>query len=368
MLSRRVAAAPAQVWDAVASGAGRPLALVGCTTRASRRARRRRVRDLRAAGHDVKGEVREACEGRAISYEWDFFPCMGGVKLPAPTLITFLLRPTERARASHSSTRASARARSGTRSTTRTRAAGAFFMSNLATTLDDGIDQRAGRSIERALTISASPERVWKALVEPKDLERWQCKRAACDAREGGAFRWSGRAATADGFEGGRVGEGRVACVRGREGASSSSTACSQFTEGKHSTMIAFDLAPEADGAACRLTLVHSGFDADPAWDGYYRGHREAWGSRPRRAAIPLRARRRRGRVLRCEVAFDGRAGGPRSRRCAWRFQRSRERARATRPRSSRARRPTARASARIASGEETRISRDRGARARGGR
>lgn len=42
-----------------------------------------------------------------------------------------------------------------------------------------------GNKISKKVWIKASPETVYSALTEPKELTRWFCDRASCDAREG---------------------------------------------------------------------------------------------------------------------------------------------------------------------------------------
>ncbi|HET8842944.1 MAG TPA: SRPBCC domain-containing protein, partial [Ktedonobacteraceae bacterium] len=50
-----------------------------------------------------------------------------------------------------------------------------------------------GRSIEKELFIKASPERVFRALTEKEELERWFMKEAEVDLRPGGAIRFEWR-------------------------------------------------------------------------------------------------------------------------------------------------------------------------------
>ncbi len=47
-----------------------------------------------------------------------------------------------------------------------------------------------GRTLEKELFIKASPERVFQALTEKEDLERWFVQKAEVDLRPGGAIRF----------------------------------------------------------------------------------------------------------------------------------------------------------------------------------
>jgi uncharacterized protein YndB with AHSA1/START domain len=305
-VEKHLAAPPEKAWEAVASAAG--LSRWWVETEALD-AREGGAYRMKAAGFEVRGEVREAVPGRSISLSWNFF-CSSGGTLPAPTLITFALAPG---------------AGGGTRVTLVHSGFGAgdawdeiydahehgwsLFMANLATVLDHGLDRRAGRAIERSLTIAAPPERVWQALTEPADLARWQCLRAEMDARAGGRYLWDWTGtAHAEEVTGSAVlfGEGRVLAIEpGRR--LELGYHVPAFEAGKHPTLIVFELAPEGGGAATRLTLAHSGFDEDPAWDGYYRGHRECWDVDLEELAS-LCERGAPGVVLRCEVAIGGEA------------------------------------------------------------
>jgi uncharacterized protein YndB with AHSA1/START domain len=48
-------------------------------------------------------------------------------------------------------------------------------------------------SLERRERIPASRERVWRALVEPRELEKWWCDEAEVDPRPGGTYAFGGR-------------------------------------------------------------------------------------------------------------------------------------------------------------------------------
>ena len=46
-----------------------------------------------------------------------------------------------------------------------------------------------GRTLEKEVFINASPERVFRALTEPAELERWFVQKAEVELRPGGAIR-----------------------------------------------------------------------------------------------------------------------------------------------------------------------------------
>lgn len=298
-ITKTLAAPPAKAWRALATSEG----ISSWWAKGEIDARPGGA--YRFAHHeDARGEVREAVEGAALSFTWN--GC--SVRLPAPTLVSFTL---------------AAAAGGGTRITLVHSGFGAgdawdeiydsheqgwtFFMANLASVLDHGLDRRTGRAIERTVEVAAPPERVWRALTDPAELARWQCKRAEMDARLGGRFLWdwSGtpHAEEVTGTSN-LYGEGEViAAEPGRR--LELAYRVPAFKAGTHPTLISFALAPALRG--CRLTVVHSGFDEGPGpWDGYYRGHRESWDVDLPKLLALCEGRPAPAVVLRCEVAFPG--------------------------------------------------------------
>lgn len=142
------------------------------------------------------------------------------------------------------------------------------FLANLKSVLDCGADRRAGRRIVCALRIDAPPARVFRALIDPADLARWEAEKAEIAAAEGAAYRFD--------WGGGLHAEGRVlAAIPGER--LELSYHVPAFKTATHPTIVTFTLEAEAADGRAKLRLVHSGFDDDASWDEYYRGHRECW-------------------------------------------------------------------------------------------
>jgi uncharacterized protein YndB with AHSA1/START domain len=119
-----------------------------------------------------------------------------------------------------------------------------------------------GRSLEKEIFINASPERVFRALTEKEELERWFLMRAEVDLRVGGAikFEWSPDASES----------GKVLDVEPPHRVSYSWEALSPSP-----TTITFELTPE--NAGTRLRLTHSGIGEGVDWDNYYNSVNGGW-------------------------------------------------------------------------------------------
>ncbi len=119
-------------------------------------------------------------------------------------------------------------------------------------------------AVRRTVTIAASPQKVWAAVTQPELITQWFGQTAELDRIEVGA---EGRF----GFEGYGTFPVRIEEVDaphaiayrwGNENATPTET-----LDVDHSTVFRFTLEPLDGGAATRLTVVESGFDAlrDPA-------------------------------------------------------------------------------------------------------
>ena len=119
-----------------------------------------------------------------------------------------------------------------------------------------------GRSLEKELFIKATPQRVFQALTEKADLERWFVKKAEVDLRPGGAIRleWA-----PDAVEIGKI----LVC----EPPSRLSYTWETFGPGP--TTITFELTAENDGT--RLRLTHTGIGEGEDWDRYYTSVKRGW-------------------------------------------------------------------------------------------
>jgi len=119
-----------------------------------------------------------------------------------------------------------------------------------------------GRSLEKELFIKATPERVFQALTEKADLERWFVKKAEVDLRPGGAIRleWAPDA----------VEIGKILVLDPPHRLSYSWEALEPSP-----TTITFELTAENDGT--RLRLIHTGMGEGEDWDNYYTSINSGW-------------------------------------------------------------------------------------------
>jgi uncharacterized protein YndB with AHSA1/START domain len=119
-----------------------------------------------------------------------------------------------------------------------------------------------GRTLEKELFINASPERVFRALTEPADLERWFVQKAEVDLRQGGAIRleWAPDA----------VENGSILVLDPPHRLSYRWEALEPSP-----TTITFELTAENDGT--RLRLFHTGIGQGEDWDRYYSAVSPGW-------------------------------------------------------------------------------------------
>ena len=120
----------------------------------------------------------------------------------------------------------------------------------------------SGRSLEKELFIKATPERVFQALTEKEDLERWFVKKAEVDLRPGGAIRleWAPDA----------VEIGKILVLEPPHRLSYTWEALEPSP-----TTITFELTAENDGT--RLRLIHTGIGEGEDWDTYYTSINSGW-------------------------------------------------------------------------------------------
>jgi len=119
-----------------------------------------------------------------------------------------------------------------------------------------------GRSLEKELFIKAPPERVFQALTEPAELERWFVQKAEVDLRPGGAirFEWAPDA----------VEIGKILLFDPPHRLSYTWEALSP-----RPTTITFALTAENEGT--RLHLIHTGIGEGEDWDTYYTSINSGW-------------------------------------------------------------------------------------------
>ncbi len=119
-----------------------------------------------------------------------------------------------------------------------------------------------GRLLEKELFIKATPERVFRALTEKDELERWFLVKADLDLRPGGAIRFE--------WGPGIVEVGKVLELEPPHRLSYSWEAI-----GPGLTTITFELTAEKDGT--RLHLSHAGIGNGEDWDRYYTSVNGGW-------------------------------------------------------------------------------------------
>jgi uncharacterized protein YndB with AHSA1/START domain len=119
-----------------------------------------------------------------------------------------------------------------------------------------------GRSLEKELFINATPERVFQALTQKEDLERWFVQKAEVDLRPGGAIRleWAPDA----------VEIGKILVFEPPHRLSYTWEALEPSP-----TTITFELTAENDGT--RLHLIHTGIGEGEDWDNYYTSINSGW-------------------------------------------------------------------------------------------
>jgi uncharacterized protein YndB with AHSA1/START domain len=119
-----------------------------------------------------------------------------------------------------------------------------------------------GRTLEKELFIKATPQRVFQALTERAELERWFVQKAEVDLRPGGAirFEWAPDA----------VEVGTILLLDPPHRLSYSWEALEPSP-----TTITFELTAENDGT--RLHLIHTGIGEGEDWDSYYTSINSGW-------------------------------------------------------------------------------------------
>ena len=102
----------------------------------------------------------------------------------------------------------------------------------------------SGRMVEKELFLRASPERVFRALTDKAELERWFVSRAEVDARPGGTFSFT--------WQPHETVNGRFVAV-----------------EPPHRLVTVWDEGPSL--------LVHTGFGERDDWDRLYTDIQSGW-------------------------------------------------------------------------------------------
>lgn len=124
----------------------------------------------------------------------------------------------------------------------------------------------SGRMVEKELFLRASPERVFRALTDKAELERWFVSRAEVDARPGGAFSFT--------WQPHEMVNGRFVAVEPPH------RLVTVWDEGPSLgfTEVTFELTPQGGGTLLRL--VHTGFGEGDDWDRLYTDIQSGWNSK----------------------------------------------------------------------------------------
>ncbi len=139
------------------------------------------------------------------------------------------------------------------------------------------------RAFEMSLTIDATPEDVWNALTDPRELVRWFPTHAAVTPGVGGKVRWTWENSewdwktNIDAWDPQRrlrlVYDQSAPAKDGKPAAVTSATLAIEFTIERAGD------AGERAGGATRLRLVHSGYGKDEAWDDEFNSISSGWSS-----------------------------------------------------------------------------------------
>jgi uncharacterized protein YndB with AHSA1/START domain len=120
------------------------------------------------------------------------------------------------------------------------------------------------RSAGGTVTIDASPERVWQALTDARELERWFPLEARVEPGEDGRIWMSWRNEFA--------GDMKILVWEPPHHLRTSWS----FGEGEHPAQIT-DYVIEAKGGSTVVRVVTSGFPVDASWDGWVEGTNRGW-------------------------------------------------------------------------------------------
>jgi uncharacterized protein YndB with AHSA1/START domain len=134
-----------------------------------------------------------------------------------------------------------------------------------------GLTLEPDRCSRHSVGIHASPAEVYVALTDPKELSRWFVSEASIDLRPGGSYRWVFGEGTGAAGSDPLVSSGEFVSIVPQEYLRLSTT-----VEGTE-TLLEFRFDPWRDGTI--LTVSHSGFPGEDAWDDAFRSADQGWQS-----------------------------------------------------------------------------------------
>ncbi|MDX1624167.1 MAG: SRPBCC domain-containing protein [Gemmatimonadota bacterium] len=132
--------------------------------------------------------------------------------------------------------------------------------------MSDANEKRPTRSVEHEVEIDAPIERVWRALTEADELERWFPLEAEVEPGEGGSIRMSWR----NEFEG-------TSEIVEWDPPRHLRTTWGPPPDDEDAPAMFTDYTLEAKGGSTVLRVVTSGFPADESWDDWVEGTRRGW-------------------------------------------------------------------------------------------
>ena len=152
-----------------------------------------------------------------------------------------------------------------------------------------GLTLEPDRCSRHSVGIHASPAEVYGALTDPKELSRWFVSEASIDLRPGGSYRWVFGEGTGTAGSDPLVSSGEFVGVVPQE-----YVRLSTMVEGTE-TLLEFRFDPWRDGTI--LTVSHSGFPGEEAWDDAFRSADQGWQSEIQ--VLKLYMERARGMITR---------------------------------------------------------------------
>lgn len=132
-----------------------------------------------------------------------------------------------------------------------------------------------GRKVEAEIEINSSPERIWRAITEAKELMRWFPLSAEVEPGEGGKviFSWGdlypGEEAVIEKW----LPESRLRIVYGQ----AATGEMGMPDDSQDAEVMAVDYHIESKGGKTVLRVIHSGFGTDDQWDEWYDGTVRGW-------------------------------------------------------------------------------------------
>lgn len=134
-----------------------------------------------------------------------------------------------------------------------------------------GLTLEPDRCSRHSVGIHASPAEVYFALTDAKELSHWFVSEASIDLRPGGSYRWVFGEGTAAAGPDALVTSGEFVTVVPQE-----YLRMNTEVEGAE-TLLEFRLDPWRDGSI--VTVSHSGFPGEEAWDDTFRSIDQGWQS-----------------------------------------------------------------------------------------